>query len=349
MAKKVKCPPVGAPAWVLTFGDCMTLLLTFFVLLFSMSSIDKAKFEQIVESFKGAFFVLDGGSPIKQGMQKKAKKARPTKMMSKEEQEIQEKIKDEMTKISSLKKIIEELKEQEEELSSGKTSQSDKSDDFDKKSQNQAEMLEKALEKTETIQRDLKKLTPAGAQIEASRLEAENDMIYKELGEIQKELEEKNRELEKQGKIKSYEDKIRLGVYTNERGIIVRIQGNAFFETGLETWKNENNIVLEKIGDVLKKIDRHIRVEGHTDDVPIGFELAKKFPTNWELSSARATNVLRYFVERQNLSPKRFSSAGYGEHYPVSVKSENREFTEKERAENRRVDIIILNSDMIKD
>jgi flagellar motor protein MotB len=269
--------------------------------------------------------------------------------MSKEEQEIQEKIKDEMTKISSLKKIIEELKEQEEELRSGKTSQSEKSDDFDKKSQNQAEMLEQALEKTETIQRDLKKLTPAGAQIEASRLEAENDMIYKELGAIQRELEEKNRELERQGKIKSYEDKIRLGVYTNERGIIVRIQGNAFFETGLETWKNENNIVLEKIGDVLRKIDRHIRVEGHTDDVPIGFELARKFPTNWELSSARATNVLRYFVERQNLSPKRFSSAGYGEYYPVSVKSDNREFTEKERAENRRVDIIILNSDMIKD
>ncbi|MCK9223984.1 MAG: OmpA family protein [Candidatus Muirbacterium halophilum] len=349
MARKVKCPPPGAPAWVLTFGDCMTLLLTFFVLLFSMSSIDKAKFEQIVESFKGAFFVLDGGSPVKQGMQKKAKKAKPTKLRSKEEQEIQEKIKEEMTKISSLKKILEDMEKKEQELKSGKSSQATESSEFKESSKENNEMLKKAIEKTESIQRDLKKLTPIGAQIEASKLEAENDMIFKELGEIQKALEQKNRELEKQGKAKSYEDRIRLGVYTNERGIVVRIQGNAFFETGLETWKNDNNIVLQKIGEVLNKLDRHIRVEGHTDDVPIGYELAKKFATNWELSAARATNVLRYFVEKQKLSPKRFSSAGYGEYYPVSVKSDDREFTEKERAENRRVDIIILNSDLIKD
>lgn len=170
MARKVKCPPPGAPPWVLTFGDCMTLLLTFFVLLFSMSSIDKAKFQQIVESFKGAFFVLDGGSVVKHGMQKKAKKARPTKMMSKEEQEIQEKIKDELTKVSSLKKLLETLEEEEQKLQ-GEMDKAQKSDigkqgllkDMKEESDKQFNILRQALEKTENIQRDLKKMTPGSS------------------------------------------------------------------------------------------------------------------------------------------------------------------------------------------
>ena len=90
--------------------------------------------------------------------------------------------------------------------------------------------------------------------------------------------------------------------------------------------------ITKEIGDV----PNNVRVEGHTDNVPIGVELKSKFPTNWELSTARATNVTRYVLEALNFPPKRISSAGYGEYQPVMDND-----TEEHKAMNRRVDIVV--------
>jgi chemotaxis protein MotB len=81
-------------------------------------------------------------------------------------------------------------------------------------------------------------------------------------------------------------------------------------------------------------------VEGHTDNIPIH---TAKFYSNWELSTARATNVLQYFIARGNFAPDRLSAAGYGEYKPAAPNT-----SERNRALNRRVDIVLLSSDYSK-
>jgi chemotaxis protein MotB len=91
---------------------------------------------------------------------------------------------------------------------------------------------------------------------------------------------------------------------------------------------------LDKIADALDKIPYAVRVEGHTDNVPIQ---TRGFPSNWELSVARAVNVVKYFAEVSNIDPKRLSAVGYGESRPVASND-----TRPNRAKNRRVEIFLL-------
>ncbi|MDK2959817.1 MAG: chemotaxis protein MotB, partial [Bacillota bacterium] len=81
-------------------------------------------------------------------------------------------------------------------------------------------------------------------------------------------------------------------------------------------------------------------VEGHTDNLPIN---TYRFPSNWELSTARATTVVRYLAEKHGIPPDRLSAAGYGEWRPVAPND-----TPEHRAQNRRVDIVVLRTDLAK-
>jgi len=92
--------------------------------------------------------------------------------------------------------------------------------------------------------------------------------------------------------------------------------------------------ILDEVAPILADIPNHIRVEGHTDDVPIS---TAQFPSNWELSTARATNVLQYLLEGEVVDPDQLTAAGYGEYRPVASNE-----TEEGRAQNRRVDIVLL-------
>jgi len=96
--------------------------------------------------------------------------------------------------------------------------------------------------------------------------------------------------------------------------------------------------VLERIGKVLKNTkDKIIRIEGHTDNVPIHRRLKKKFPTNWELSTARATNVLRFLHEKTGIAPQRLQAVGMAEYHPVASNE-----TPSGRSQNRRIEIALL-------
>jgi chemotaxis protein MotB len=92
--------------------------------------------------------------------------------------------------------------------------------------------------------------------------------------------------------------------------------------------------MLDLLAERLKPLPNEIRVEGHTDDIPIQTAL---YPSNWELSSARATTVARYFVEHGGIIPSRMIAAGYGQFRPVVSNAER-----EGRARNRRVDIVVL-------
>ena len=92
----------------------------------------------------------------------------------------------------------------------------------------------------------------------------------------------------------------------------------------------------------MKKIpEKNIRVEGHTDNVPIVSSLKKVYPTNWELGAARATTVVRFFQEKTGIDPLRLSAVSYGQYRPVASNK-----TGAGRAQNRRIEIILIDRDL---
>ncbi len=118
------------------------------------------------------------------------------------------------------------------------------------------------------------------------------------------------------------------------RGLIISLGEGGFFDSGSDILKPEGRALLDVIAGTLEPTDNHIRIEGHTDNIPIR---NTRFPSNWELSTARATAVIAYMIERFHFSPDRLSAAGYSEYRPVDTND-----TVEGRSRNRRVDIVIL-------
>jgi len=110
------------------------------------------------------------------------------------------------------------------------------------------------------------------------------------------------------------------------------------FPSGSAEISKEGKEVLDKVIAILKDVkDKRIQVEGHTDNVPIVSVLKKRFPTNWELSTARATEVLRYLQETGGLDPQLLSATGYSEYQPVASND-----TDEGKHKNRRIEIVLL-------
>ncbi|MBI4682043.1 MAG: OmpA family protein [Nitrospirae bacterium] len=109
------------------------------------------------------------------------------------------------------------------------------------------------------------------------------------------------------------------------------------FDTGSADIKKTGKQVLVRVAEILKKVtDKQIRIEGHTDNVPIGAGLIAKFPSNWELSTARSTTVVRYLQEN-GVDPKFLIAAGYSEFRPVDSNE-----TVEGKAKNRRIEIVLI-------
>lgn len=119
-----------------------------------------------------------------------------------------------------------------------------------------------------------------------------------------------------------------------KRGLVIRVSEHLFFRSGDASILPEFVPILNILGEVLERIPNHIRIEGHTDDVPID---TPTFPSNWELSTARATNVLHYLLTQFRFTPDNLSATGYAEFRPVRPNK-----TPEERFQNRRVDLVVL-------
>lgn len=120
----------------------------------------------------------------------------------------------------------------------------------------------------------------------------------------------------------------------NERGLIVRlVSDKVLFDSGDAVVQNRARGLILDIADVLKSEPNNIRVEGHTDSVPIA---SAKFPTNWELSVARSASVVRLLI-RDGMNPQKLAAAGYGAYRPRGDNS-----SEAGRQKNRRVEIVVL-------
>lgn len=147
------------------------------------------------------------------------------------------------------------------------------------------------------------------------------------LAKIKSEVEKEARKAGLQGKIEAA---------ITQRGLVISISDAVFFASGEATIRPDMQPLLRRIMAPLGRMPNSIRIEGHTDNTPIH---TAQFPSNWELSTARATNVIRYILSLGLFEPRRLAAAGYGEYWPKSPNT-----TEGNRAKNRRVDIVVLRS-----
>nr|MEE4269878.1 OmpA family protein [Candidatus Krumholzibacteria bacterium] len=229
MAKK-KCKNIiikqGLDDWVMTYGDMMSLLLTFFVLIVSFSSMQETKFEQAVSSLHEAFGVLQNAESV----------------------------------IELETPIVPNHEPQEEEA----------------------------------------------------------EFLY-EVRAVEKMVMEKG--LDKD-----------VEVEVTDEGVLFRLNSEFAFRSGGAELQEEPRGILDKLTSFFKKFPYSIKIEGHTDTVPIN---SPKFPSNWELSAARAVSVARYF-QGMGLPPDRIAATGMGEFHPIADNG-----TAEGRAKNRRVEIFL--------
>lgn len=261
MAKKKKPEEQapGSPAWMATFSDLMNLLLCFFVLLFSMSTVDQQKFEEVAASFSQTFSVFSGGaSAIGDGL-----------------------------------------------LISNGVSQLNQLDEY-------INSTGKAAENEEEAQDIL-------AQVEEQKMEASE-----ELAELVSEA------ISEAG----MEDLVELDF--NSQYVMLTLNGSLLFASGSAELTDEAKEVLLQVGVILERYSEStIEIEGHTDSLPINSRL---YPSNNELSDARALSVFYFLIEHTSLNPALIKHSGRGEYCPIADNS-----TIEGRALNRRVEIKIYN------
>ena len=125
-------------------------------------------------------------------------------------------------------------------------------------------------------------------------------------------------------------------ITSDERGVIIQIKDSILFETGQADLKTESLLLLDKINSLIATLPNNIIIEGHTDNVPIS---TYQFPSNWELSGARAARVLRYFVEDKKQDSTRFTFQGLGDTKPLYPND-----SDEHKAQNRRVNILIVDN-----
>jgi len=154
--------------------------------------------------------------------------------------------------------------------------------------------------------------------------------LNKDVQQAKKDVEEKMKQQQMSGEVKVTKDGMQITI--TEEG------QNVFFESGAAELSPRMDEILATIGPTLKKLadeDHDIVVEGHTDDIPIH---NAQYPSNWELSTARATSVLQHLIRTQHLAPGHMGAIGYGQYKPLVAND-----TDEHRSTNRRVVFFVKN------
>lgn len=172
-------------------------------------------------------------------------------------------------------------------------------------------------------------------ETERQRLEGERQELLQQLNQLQAESRERQRLYdEMMSRLKSLIDAGQLNVTLINGRLVINMPQDILFGSGSANLSREGEQALTQVGTVLREFrDRNFQVEGHTDNVPIS---TSRFPSNWELSSARALSVV-HVLQGSGVTPTSLSAAGYGEHHPVAAND-----TRENRALNRRIEIVIL-------
>jgi len=171
---------------------------------------------------------------------------------------------------------------------------------------------------------------------EKARLEQERAAKEEEIRRLTRTQEELSRSLQ---------DEIAKGNITIQQvrdRLTINMVDRVLFDSGRAQIKPAGLKVLKQVSDVLNKVtDKQIRIEGHTDNVPISTKLQDRFKTNWELSTARATTVVRYLIDQGGVQPQTLSAVGYADTHPIAGND-----TEGGRTSNRRIEIVLYPKDL---
>lgn len=183
----------------------------------------------------------------------------------------------------------------------------------------------------------------ADARRQLASVEAERDALARQKAEAEKEKAEKIDEMSKtyEGLLKNMKGELDKGNITISKlqgQLTVKMLNEILFASGSAEVKREGRQVLDSVAKALiEATDQAVVIEGHTDNVPISSSLSATYPSNWELSTARAVSVVRYLVEKGKMDPARISAAGFGENRPVVSND-----TPEGRQKNRRIEIKLV-------
>ncbi len=182
-----------------------------------------------------------------------------------------------------------------------------------------------------------------GLRAQVEQRENEVAVLSQEKQGLEMEKREKLDEISRtyEGLVEGMKEEVERGRVTISQlkgKLSVNLLDEILFDSGSAVVKAEGKEVLNRVGEVLKGLeDKAIVIEGHTDDVRISGDLAKRFPTNWELSTARATSVVRYLQEAAGIPPERLSAMGFGPYRAVAPND-----SPEGRARNRRIEIKLV-------
>ena len=277
--KKPEEPKKGSPEWMATFSDLMNLLLCFFVLLFSMSSIDNEKWEKVVESLQNSFSVFSGGgSALSDGI-----------LIS--------------SGVSQLNELSEYYSNLGVDIPSNET-EGENAGGFGEEKDQTGGLSEEEL--VEQYQEQMKGAT---------------EELYGDVADVLAQYH--------------LEDYMELGLDSAYNYVQLSISGYLLFDSGKADIKEDAKPILNKASEVLKHFeDFEIKIEGHTDNVPMTD--IQIFPNNLWLSSGRACAVYDYLVDTCGMDPEMLEASGKGEYHPIASNK-----TPEGRQKNRRVEIKI--------
>jgi len=175
--------------------------------------------------------------------------------------------------------------------------------------------------------------------IESLKKQAATDTesLNQQLEATQQELAEAKQALDTERSKGLEPESAKGGVIATEGQIMVTVLESVLFDSGQDQISPDGLAILKQVSEILRGVkDRQIRIEGHTDNVPVGENLSDRYPTNWELSAARAASVVRYLIEENEVDRSRLSAVGYGDTKPVVSND-----SEEGRRANRRIEITI--------
>jgi chemotaxis protein MotB len=210
-----------------------------------------------------------------------------------------------------------------------------------------------------TAQEEITKLQKQASELadNASRVAKEREQLQKEQAQLTATLEqERLAKLAKEEEInrltrtqeelsKSLKDEISKGNITIQQvrdRLTINMVDRVLFDSGQAQVKPAGVKVLKPVSDILKTVtDKQIRIEGHTDNIPISSKLQGRFKTNWELSTARATTVVRYLIDQGSVDRQALSAVGYADTKPIASND-----SEEGRSSNRRIEIVLYPKDL---
>ncbi|MFT5705067.1 MAG: chemotaxis protein MotB [Shewanella sp.] len=305
MAKpKCDCPPAGAPLWLATFADLMSLLMCFFVLLLSFSEMDVQKFKQIAGSMKYAFGVQNKVEvkDIPKGTSVIALEFRPGRPEPTPIETINQ-------QTSEITEPVIEYQAGEDDSSGGMQQQMGQQRGGEAAAAAQEQSVAQSKAESEAVAKEQ-------SDAEAAAQDNINEQVKKMAQELNTEIADGAIEIESLG-----------------QQIIIRIREKGAFSSGSGFLQPRFKPVIRRVGELLKDVPGIITVSGYTDDMNINNEL---YSSNWDLSSKRAVAVAHELIKVKGFDPNRMKVVGMASTDPLVDND-----TRSNRARNRRVEIAI--------